>query len=65
VQATVTISGGETRTLSAEAALISVGRKPVLEDLGLEKLQIARSRDYIAVNAIWRQMSPGSMPSAT
>jgi dihydrolipoamide dehydrogenase len=48
--ATVTNVTGETQEIIAEKALIAVGRRPVTEGLGLEKLHVEISRGFIPVN---------------
>ncbi|HYK87701.1 MAG TPA: dihydrolipoyl dehydrogenase [Acidobacteriota bacterium] len=48
--ATVSVSGGETREIRAEKALIAVGRTPVSGGIGLERLRVAGSDGYIPVN---------------
>jgi dihydrolipoamide dehydrogenase len=50
VHSTVTISGGETRTIVTDKALIAVGRRPVSEGIGLEKVRIAISKGFIPVD---------------
>ncbi len=50
VQAVVTDKNGEKKNLKAEKALIAVGRRPVSEEIGLEKLRVATSRGYIPVD---------------
>lgn len=50
VQATVTAPGGETRMINAEKALIAVGRMPVTEGIGLERLRVATTRGFIPVD---------------
>jgi dihydrolipoamide dehydrogenase len=50
VHSTVTISGGETRTIVTDKALIAVGRRPVSEGIGLEKVRIATSRGFIPID---------------
>jgi dihydrolipoamide dehydrogenase len=59
VHAIVTASNGERIDLVAEKALIAVGRKPMSEGLGLEKLRIATSREYINIDANMRTNVPG------
>lgn len=59
VHATVTNSAGETKELVAEKALIAVGRRPVSEEIGLEKLHVATSRDYITVDRNMQTNVPG------
>ena len=51
VHSVVSISGAETKKLVTEKALIAIGRKPVSEDIGLEKLGVATSGGYILVDA--------------
>jgi dihydrolipoamide dehydrogenase len=46
--------GDETKTLTAEKALIAVGRRPVTEEIGLEKLKVATSRGFITVDSYMR-----------
>ncbi len=50
VRAEVSIPGGETSAISAEKALIAVGRRPVTEGIGLERLKVATDRGFIPVN---------------
>ncbi|MFH1572410.1 MAG: dihydrolipoyl dehydrogenase [Acidobacteriota bacterium] len=59
VEAVVSVSGGETKTLTAERALIAVGRSPVTDGLGLEKLGIATSRGFVTVNEYMQTSVPG------
>jgi dihydrolipoamide dehydrogenase len=59
VQAKVAVPGGEIKILKAEKALIAVGRRPVSEEIGLEKLRIATTRGFIAVDANMRTSIPG------
>jgi dihydrolipoamide dehydrogenase len=56
VQVTV---GEETKTLTAEKALIAVGRRPVSEEIGLEKLKVTTSRGFIDVDSYMRTNVPG------
>lgn len=59
VQATVSVAEGETRNIAAEKALIAVGRRPVVETIGLEKLHVAMKGEFISVDE-WMQTSvPG------
>ena len=50
--ATVTVEGkdGKKESLSAQLVLVAVGRAPMTEDLGLEKLQIETDRGFIKVD---------------
>jgi dihydrolipoamide dehydrogenase len=49
VQSVVTLPSGETLSLTTEKALIAVGRRPVTEEMGLEKLHVETTRGYIPV----------------
>ncbi len=51
VHALVSTPEGETKTLMAEKALVAIGRKPVSEDIGLEKLRVATSGGYIGIDS--------------
>ena len=57
VAAKVTVNG-ETRDLSAEKALVAVGRRPVSEEIGLEKLRVATTRGYVTVDQDMRTTAP-------
>jgi dihydrolipoamide dehydrogenase len=59
VHATVTLPSGETRILITEKALIAVGRRPVSEGIGLEKLRVATSRGFIPVDESMQTNIPG------
>ena len=59
VEATVGVPGGETRTITAEKALIAVGRVPVTEGIGLERIGVNTSRGYITVNEYMETNVPG------
>jgi dihydrolipoamide dehydrogenase len=59
VHAVVSTPDGETKNLTAEKALIAVGRKPVSEDIGLEKLRVSTSRGFIEVDANMQTNLPG------
>ena len=59
VQASVTVPGGEIRTIAAEKALLAVGRKPNSDGIGLERLRIATSRGFITVDARMQTNVPG------
>jgi dihydrolipoamide dehydrogenase len=58
VQAQVTVNG-ETRDISAERALVAVGRRPISEGIGLEKLRVATSRGYISIDRNMQTNVPG------
>ncbi|MGH9442458.1 MAG: dihydrolipoyl dehydrogenase [Thermoanaerobaculia bacterium] len=49
---------GKTETLRAEKLLVAVGRKPLSENIGLEKLGIATERGYIRIDAHCRTNVP-------
>lgn len=57
--ATVTTPGGEAQTITAEKALIAVGRKPMTEGIGLEKLGVITSKGRIPVDAHMATSVPG------
>jgi dihydrolipoamide dehydrogenase len=50
VHAEVIVSDGGMQSLIAEKALVAVGRRPVSEEIGLEKLRVATSRGYIVID---------------
>jgi dihydrolipoamide dehydrogenase len=52
--------GGAPETLAAEIVLVAIGRRPYLENLGLEALGIARDkRGFIEVDAHFQTSVPG------
>ena len=52
--------GGPAETLSAELVLVAIGRRPYLENLGLEALGVARDkRGFIQVDAHYQTNVPG------
>ncbi len=59
VHAQVTNANGETVNLVAEKALIAVGRRPVSEEIGLEKLRVTTSHGYITVDKNMQTNVPG------
>jgi len=59
VRATVTLGGGETNEITADKALIAVGRMPVSEGIGLEKLRVATTRGFISVDEHMETNVPG------
>jgi dihydrolipoamide dehydrogenase len=59
VHAQITGPGGETKTIVAEKALIAVGRRPVSEEIGLEKLRIETSRGFILIDKNMQTNVPG------
>jgi dihydrolipoamide dehydrogenase len=58
-RAKVSLEKEETREIVAEKALIAVGRKPVVEGLGLEKLHVETSRGFVTVDENMRTSIPG------
>jgi dihydrolipoamide dehydrogenase len=59
VEAAVTLPGGETRTLVAEKALIAIGRRPVTEEIGIERARVATTRGFIPVDENLETNVPG------
>jgi dihydrolipoamide dehydrogenase len=59
VHATVTLGAGETNEITADKALIAVGRTPVSEGIGLEKLRVATTRGFISVDEHMETSVPG------
>jgi dihydrolipoamide dehydrogenase len=59
VVATISVANGETQTVTAEKALIAVGRKRVTEGIGLEKLGVATVRGSIPVDGHMETNVPG------
>lgn len=59
VHALVTGEDGETKQIEAEKALIAIGRRPVSEEIGIEKLKIATSRGFIDVGQNMQTSVPG------
>ena len=57
--ATVTLPGGEVKTIITEKALIAVGRRPVSEGIGLEKLRVATTKGFIPVDERMETNVPG------
>jgi dihydrolipoamide dehydrogenase len=57
--AKITDRNGETKDLTAEKVLIAVGRRPVSEEIGLEKLNVHTSRGYIDVQNNMQTNVPG------
>jgi dihydrolipoyl dehydrogenase len=49
---------GKTQTISAEKVLIAVGRRPLTENLGLEKTKIKTERGFIHTNAFLETDEP-------
>ncbi len=59
VHASVTVPGGGVQEITAEKALIAVGRMPVSEGIGLEKLDVATSLGCVSVNSSMETSVPG------
>jgi len=60
VEAVIATPGGETRTIRAEKALIAVGRTPVTEGIGLERLGISTQKGFIPVDEYMQTGAPGT-----
>jgi dihydrolipoamide dehydrogenase len=58
VHAQVTV-GEETKSIVAEKVLIAIGRRPVSEEIGLEKLRVAVSRGFVTVDKNMQTNIPG------
>lgn len=59
VHAQIVNSDGEAKNLVAEKALIAVGRRPISEEIGLEKLRVVTSRGYVNIDANMQTNVPG------
>jgi dihydrolipoamide dehydrogenase len=59
VQATVSIAGGSSQTITTEKALIAVGRRPVTDGIGLEGLGVATTRGFVTVDEHMETNVPG------
>jgi dihydrolipoamide dehydrogenase len=59
VVARVVDENGETKSLSAEKALIAAGRRPVSEGIGLESAGIATQRGYVTIDPYMQTNVPG------
>ncbi|MBN1568266.1 MAG: dihydrolipoyl dehydrogenase [Acidobacteria bacterium] len=59
VQVQFTTAEGELRSLSAEKLLIAVGRRPLSEGIGLEKLRVERTRGFVTVDKNMQTSIPG------
>jgi dihydrolipoamide dehydrogenase len=58
-RAKISTPDGAVQEIVAEKALIAVGRRPVTENLGLEKLRIETSREFITVDNSMQTTAPG------
>jgi len=52
-------AGGERRTLDADIVLVSIGRKPFTEGLGLESVGIKTDKRGFIANDHWKTTAPG------
>lgn len=59
VQATVSMEGGSTQRITAEKALIAVGRRPISDGIGLESVGVSTSREFITVDDHMETNVPG------
>jgi dihydrolipoamide dehydrogenase len=59
VEAEVVGSEGEPKKLVAEKALLAVGRRPVSEEIGLERLRVATSHSHISIDRYMQTNVPG------
>ncbi|HYL79120.1 MAG TPA: dihydrolipoyl dehydrogenase [Bryobacteraceae bacterium] len=59
VKMTVTLANGKTEEMEAETLLVAVGRKPMTENIGLEKLKVELDRGFIKVDEYQRTGEPG------
>jgi dihydrolipoamide dehydrogenase len=55
----VTLDGGKTETVEAEALLVAIGRKPNTENIGLEGTKVELDRGFIKVDPYQRTGEPG------
>ncbi len=55
----LTAGNGENKTLTAENVLLAVGRRPLSEDIGLEKLHVSTTRGFITVDRNMQTNIPG------
>jgi dihydrolipoamide dehydrogenase len=59
VEALIVDAKGETRKIQTEKVLIAVGRRPVTDEIGLEKLGIHTTGGFIAVDKTMQTPVPG------
>lgn len=57
--ATVSVAGGPVQELTADKALVAVGRRPMTEGIGLEALAIPTTMGFISVDEHMETKSPG------
>jgi dihydrolipoamide dehydrogenase len=59
VRISAALAGGKQEELTAEKALVAVGRRPVTEGLGLENTRVETDRGFIKVDGFQRTGEPG------
>ncbi len=59
VQAVVAVAGSEPKTITTDKALIAVGRRPVTDGIGLERLGVATARGFVTVDTRMRTSVAG------
>jgi len=59
VRMCVALANGKREDLEAETLLVAVGRKPITENIGLEKLKVELDRGFIKVDANQQTGEPG------
>ena len=55
----VKLSGASSETLTAEKVLVAVGRKPNVENLGLENTKVKVEKGFIQVDGVMQTAEPG------
>ena len=59
VKMTVTLANGKTEEMEAETLLVAVGRRPMTENIGLDKLKVELDRGFIKVDEYQRTGEQG------
>lgn len=59
IQVQIKTVEGDLKNLTAEKALVAVGRRPVSEEIGVEKLRMATSRGFITIDKNMQTNVPG------
>ena len=59
IHAQIKADNGEIISLAAEKVLVAVGRRPLSEDIGLEKMRVATSRGFITIDKNMQTNVPG------
>jgi dihydrolipoamide dehydrogenase len=59
VQVQLKTKDGEVKTLAAEKLLIAAGRRPMTDEIGLEKLRVETSRGFVPVDKNMQTNVPG------